>query len=282
MCVLTFFEARGGKPSLASRNLANSGSNLISEEPPCKMQAWPEPETILKTEPVFSFLSKPSVVGAITDSNALLSDFDSADCDCIELRLDRLGNGAEVIAFCERHQSRLPLLLTARDSAQGGLGEHTALQREALLRSLLSYASAIDVEFSNFERFSSLLSEARRSYIAIVGSSHDFEGFDETETHRMIQAAQAAGTTVAKAAVMLRDARDFARFEALSSQLTGSQFSLMGMGPYGPASRLLAAQHGSLLNYGYLGEQATAPGQWPAALLKQVIAATPPFHSPSA
>jgi 3-dehydroquinate dehydratase-1 len=49
--------------------------------------------------------------------------------------------------------------------------------------------------------------------------------------------------------------------------------SVMGMGPLGPVSRLLYAQHGSLLNYGYLGDQATAPGQWPAKLLKEAIAA---------
>ena len=47
--------------------------------------------------------------------------------------------------------------------------------------------------------------------------------------------------------------------------------SMMGMGELAPASRLLYAQHGSLLNYGYLGEEPTAPGQWPAILLKEAI-----------
>ena len=46
----------------------------------------------------------------------------------------------------------------------------------------------------------------------------------------------------------------------------------MGMGPLAPASRLLAAQCGSLLNYGYLGTGSTAPGQWPARLLKEALA----------
>jgi 3-dehydroquinate dehydratase-1 len=45
----------------------------------------------------------------------------------------------------------------------------------------------------------------------------------------------------------------------------------MGMGPLAPVSRLLCAQCGSVLNYGYLGKTATAPGQWDAAFLKQAI-----------
>ena len=45
----------------------------------------------------------------------------------------------------------------------------------------------------------------------------------------------------------------------------------MGMGPLAPASRLLAAQLGSVLNYGYLGSEPTAPGQWSARFLKEAV-----------
>jgi 3-dehydroquinate dehydratase-1 len=44
----------------------------------------------------------------------------------------------------------------------------------------------------------------------------------------------------------------------------------MGMGALGRVSRLLLAQLGSVLNYGYL-DQATVPGQWPAARLRELI-----------
>ncbi len=46
--------------------------------------------------------------------------------------------------------------------------------------------------------------------------------------------------------------------------------SVMGMGKYGKVSRLLFAQAGSVLNYGYLGSAQVA-GQWPAVVLKQRI-----------
>jgi 3-dehydroquinate dehydratase len=45
----------------------------------------------------------------------------------------------------------------------------------------------------------------------------------------------------------------------------------MGMGAYGKVSRLVLAQAGSCLNYGYLGT-ANASGQWPVSVLKARIA----------
>ena len=45
----------------------------------------------------------------------------------------------------------------------------------------------------------------------------------------------------------------------------------MGMGRLGKISRLLLAQAGSVLNYGYL-DQPNASGQWEATLLKKRLA----------
>jgi 3-dehydroquinate dehydratase-1 len=42
----------------------------------------------------------------------------------------------------------------------------------------------------------------------------------------------------------------------------------MGMGRFGKVSRLLLAQAGSVLNYGYL-DRPNASGQWEATILKQ-------------
>ena len=45
----------------------------------------------------------------------------------------------------------------------------------------------------------------------------------------------------------------------------------MGMGRFGKVSRLLFAQAGAVLNYGYL-DKPNASGQWEATLLKKRIA----------
>jgi 3-dehydroquinate dehydratase-1 len=51
----------------------------------------------------------------------------------------------------------------------------------------------------------------------------------------------------------------------------------MGMGRFAAVSRLLCAQCGSVLNYGFLGTTPTAPGQWPAAQLKNLLSQLPPL-----
>lgn len=228
---------------------------------------------------MFIFPSKPLTVGAITDEKALASDFDQSSCDVIELRLDALGAGSKVVDFCERHHGQIPLLMTARDPSEGGVKEQTLDERLAMQQALLPFASAIDVELANQILYEELLLEAKRLGIALVLSSHNFVSFDHIATIETFANSRAAGAQVAKAAVMLKDAVDLTLFESLALDLAGSQFSLMGMGFYGPASRILAAQHGSILNYGYLGKEPTAPGQWPAKLLKEAIAACPRIPS---
>ncbi|MGJ8726117.1 MAG: type I 3-dehydroquinate dehydratase [Roseibacillus sp.] len=226
---------------------------------------------------MLTFSSLPLTVGAITDEKALTNTFGPESADLIELRLDALGAGQNVIEFAKRHSKSIPLLITARDPSEGGLNSLSHEERASLLQSLLPFAAAIDVEFANADSFSSLLTEAKSQDIKIVLSNHDFIGFDHMTTIDTIARAQASGADVAKAAVTVKDPVDLTLFESLLADMSGSPFSLMGMGPYGPVSRILAAQHGSLLNYGFLGAEPTAPGQWPAPLLKQVLAATPPI-----
>ena len=75
-----------------------------------------------------------------------------------------------------------------------------------------------------------------------------------------------------KAAAMLHSPADVSELAAFQLADHGLPVSTMGMGPLAPVSRLLCAQCGSVLNYGYLGSSPTAPGQWDAAFLKQAIA----------
>ena len=226
---------------------------------------------------MLTFSSQPLTVGAITDEKALAHTFPSESADLIELRLDALGAGPKVVEFAKRHHDSIPLLITARDPIEGGLNSLSFDDRFSHLQSLLPFASAIDIELANVAPFSNLLAEAKSHNVKIVLSNHDFIGFDHMVTIETIARAQASGADVAKVAVTLKDPIDLTLFESLLADMSGSSFSLMGMGPYGPVSRILAAQHGSLLNYGFLGDEPTAPGQWPARLLKEVLAATPPI-----
>ncbi|MDP0490953.1 MAG: type I 3-dehydroquinate dehydratase [Verrucomicrobiota bacterium JB023] len=216
-------------------------------------------------------------VGAITDPSALHESFSINDCDLIELRLDALWESPSLRDFCERHAGQVPLLLTPRAKEEGGLREWDEVARKKIICDLLPFASAIDIELANWSSFAELEPELHERKIDLVLSSHDFKKFDHVLTVEHLAQAQSLGASIAKVAVHLEDALDLTLFESLAHDFANQPVSIMGMGAYGPASRLLAAQHGSRLNYGFLGAEATAPGQWPAKLLKEAIAHSPPL-----
>jgi len=218
----------------------------------------------------------PLTVGAITDPDALSFQISPADCDLVELRLDVLGDGPEVLRFVLELNPALPLLITARHPDEGGADRRNVTNREGLLRGLLDQAAVIDLELRSLVELSALWAEAGQRTLLRVASFHDFEATPPLDQLRArIEAAAAAGADVAKLAFRIREPRDLLRIIELFQEPSPLPLSVMGMGPLAPSSRLLAAQLGSVLNYGYLGSQPTAPGQWPAPQLKRVLMASP-------
>ena len=88
--------------------------------------------------------------------------------------------------------------------------------------------------------------------------------------------AKDAGAAVFKAAAKMTSPADVARLAEFPATDHGLPVATMGMGPLAPVSRLLCAQYGSVLNYGYIGAKPTAPGQWSAAFLKQAVSQLQP------
>lgn len=168
---------------------------------------------------MLTFSTQPLTVGAITDENALIESFGPESADLIELRLDALGKGAKVLDFAKRHHSTIPLLITARDPAEGGLNSLSTSERLAHLQALLPYASVVDVELANIELFPDFLAEAKAKKVKVVLSNHDFTGFDHIATIETLARAQASGADVAKAAVTVRDPVDLTLFESLVADM---------------------------------------------------------------
>jgi 3-dehydroquinate dehydratase-1 len=97
----------------------------------------------------------------------------------------------------------------------------------------------------------------------------------ELATHARI--AKNAGAAAFKTAALLQtpdEVAALARFQMIDQ---GIPLSTMGMGGLAPVSRLLCAQAGSVLNYGFVGENATAPGQWSAKRLRECIRSLKPI-----
>lgn len=216
------------------------------------------------------------IVGSFGDSislgNTTLAEARKS-CDILEIRLDILvAEGLKPDASLWAHLAGFPTLFTARRKEEGSPIELSAAERSELIRNILEEAAIIDVEVASIDEMSELLDEIKQRGIPWVASYHNFEKLpSSTELAAAAKRAKNAGATVFKAAARLATPADIARLAEFQLADHGITVATMGMGPLAPVSRLLCAQSGSVLNYGFLGETATAPGQWSAGFLKQAV-----------
>jgi len=192
-------------------------------------------------------------------------------CDLVEIRLDLLKSGdLPIDSALWQHLAGSPLLFTARRNDEGGAGDLDPSQRMDLLAAVKDSAALIDIEVASIGEMGAFLENLEVPWIA---SYHDFEKLPD---HGVLAEAAArakdAGAAAFKVAARLHSTSDISRLADFQLADHGIPVSTMGMGPLAPVSRLLCAQCGSVLNYGYIGCTPTAPGQWDAAFLKQAVA----------
>ncbi|HEY8962171.1 MAG TPA: type I 3-dehydroquinate dehydratase [Luteolibacter sp.] len=220
----------------------------------------------------------PLTVGSFGEIPALLGALPGpvrSACDVVEIRLDLLvADGFEPNRRLWCHLEGIPLLFTARRKEEGGALASTAAQRAAWLASCLDDAAAVDIEVASLGEMEATVETLAARGIPLIASFHDFHGmpFPE-ELMERLQTARQAGAAVFKAAAKLHSPDELAALGNFQREDHGISKALMGMGPLAPVSRLMCAQYGSVLNYGYLGQTPTAPGQWSAARLKDAIGA---------
>lgn len=196
-----------------------------------------------------------------------------AACDVLEIRLDLLEH-PETRPWA--HLTGIPMLFTARRGDEGGKGDLSAARRSELLEAVLDEAALIDVELESAGEMADLLEKAAEQGVPWVASWHDFEGRADSfgKIPAMAERATQAGAACFKAAVRLHGMDDLAKLAGLLTETHPLPLSLMGMGPLAPVSRLLCAQYGSVLNYGFIGDAPTAPGQWNSGLLKEALSSS--------
>ena len=214
----------------------------------------------------------PRVVGAVHTLAGLrlAQKLRPESLDVVEIRIDAL---LEHLLEVERTIPRIavPVLITARHPAEGGLGNLPANRRRELLARFLPHAALVDVELRSAPGFRSLIEEVKAAGATLVISDHHFRRMPSLAQMRARQErAFRAGAAIFKLATVLPAAGDFARLLELAGERAPGPRALMGMAKFGQVSRLALAQAGSVLNYGYL-DRPNAPGQWEARELKQFL-----------
>ena len=219
-----------------------------------------------------STLSGSPVVATVHSQDGLrvAERLGKGDVDLLELRVDALAeNLAEVRRLLAK--ARLPVLLTVRHPAEGGIGNLSVGRRRELFREFLPAVALVDVELRSVAMMREELSAAKERGIGIVVSDHHF---GRTPALAQLRArrrrAFAAGADIFKLACLADGAGSVARLLDFVSESKAGPVAVMGMGKFGQVSRLVLACAGSILNYGYL-DRPNAPGQWEARELKGLL-----------
>ncbi len=225
----------------------------------------------------------PVVVGSFGDASSLASAKPESladECDVAEIRLDLFHREFALVGpALWQHLLPFPLLFTARRHSEGSLFDLSTTERSALLSSAMNDAAIIDIEALSSSEMAGLIDEIRARGIPWIASYHDFNQLPSNQkltTHAAI--AKEAGADAFKVAARLGTLEDLASLARFQMTDHGIPLATMGMGDLAPVSRLLCAQAGSVLNYGYIGETPTAPGQWSARQLKDGIRSLKPIH----
>jgi 3-dehydroquinate dehydratase-1 len=208
--------------------------------------------------------SSGSVVGIVDSPEALTKSLKLApgEVDYLEWRADFMGP--------DLPDSRLPWVVTARHPDEGGQNAMNAVQRRDALLQMLPKASIVDVEVRSLPVMKKVVVAAHSQGVQVACSFHDFQKTPSTQRLKeVIDRAGDSGANAVKIATMTRFPSDIGRLLDLWSY-SPLPLALMGMGPLGMASRLLFANCGSVLNYGWL-HQPNVPGQWSAWELKALI-----------
>ncbi len=225
------------------------------------------------------FGAGPLVVGTITRHDWLPSGGHKIDyaCDIVEIRLDQVGletsGWRDDVKAIEA--AGIPVLVTLRLAGEGGGWARPDLERLPILASVLGEASCIDVEYLSETR-RPLCAMAERLGKPVIVSYHNFERTPALPELEDIlgKIRECSSVAIPKITTMVLRPEDVVTLKTFLSRNRQAPLCVMGMGDLGTETRVLFPSLGSCLTYGYL-DSPSAPGQLPAARLKQLIAGGP-------
>jgi 3-dehydroquinate dehydratase/shikimate dehydrogenase len=165
------------------------------------------------------------------------------DADLVELRLDSVGDPNVAAALDGR---RRPVVITCRPAWEGGGFKGSEEERKRILGEALAQgAEYVDVEWR--AQFNDLI--ARTGGKRIVLSAHDFHAVP-IDLEARVHAMRSTGAEVVKIAAATTSLSDCIPLLELGAADGGDRgLIVIGMGPHGFATRVLAARFGSRWTY---------------------------------
>ena len=197
----------------------------------------------------------------------------------VEWRADQyVGDRKSMLPLLREWTRGRLLLVTLRTLQEGGASSEDpeACAAFCLEAAASGYVDLIDVELRwGTELVRDLISRLRSLGVAVVLSSHDWEGTPESGVllDRFQQMSE-LGASLRKIAVTPHVPEDVLRLLRVTRKAAQSDpdhpVISMAMGALGTVTRLCGEAFGSAVTFGS-GQRASAPGQIPADLLEQIL-----------
>ncbi|MHC5082628.1 MAG: shikimate dehydrogenase [Planctomycetota bacterium] len=202
----------------------------------------------------------------------------AAGAEAIEIRMDSLDNPCPEVAtglIAQGKKTKLPIIVTCRDKAEGGVAELQQSVRLSILRqAVIDGVDFIDVEFDSYKHpdvqsvLNAELDEATGTRLIL--SAHNFVGpfADLNILYESILSLYP--DAIPKIVYKARHINDcFAAFDLLTE--ADRPTICFCMGAAGQISRILAKKFGAFLTFASLdADSETAPGQVPIADMKNL------------
>jgi 3-dehydroquinate dehydratase/shikimate dehydrogenase len=222
-------------------------------------------------------LAIPVSANTIETATRQIDSAKQAGAEIIELRMDYLKdlNVSQVKQLIKetKRSSQSAVLITCRDSREGGIGKHLEdLRIQLFIEAVKQGADFIDLEFQNYrqdkirQKVQQVLHE--NPLAKLILSAHNFEGKFDSVSDLYNKIRNIEPSAIAKLVYTAKHINDcFEAFDVLHD--SDGDVITFCMGKAGLISRVLAKKLGSFLTFASLNtESATAPGQLTARELK--------------
>lgn len=189
-----------------------------------------------------------SDIGQIADVAEFRADlYPSRDSNYLTEQIKRLGS--------------MPVLLTIRSPLENGRWSGREDERLELFRGLMPHVDGLDVELgSGLLRY--IAPAARKRWKMVIGSRHYFDGTPNlAELSENQRWAYEQGADYVKLAAQVDTIDDLEVIEDFTNEHKGQDIITVGMGFYGPPSRIRLPLLGSKLTYAHSGHGEVAAGQ---------------------
>lgn len=225
-----------------------------------------------------TYLAVPVAAKDKPEASELIKTAQREGAEVLELRTDYLADlnvdKVKELVGCAR-KTKLPIIVTCRDKAQGGAADWPlSLRAEILVEALNCGVEFIDCEFENFPRIQEKLKQAleQNPKARIILSAHNFDGPWQkgklTQLYDDIKAA--CPDAIPKLVYAAKHINDcFEAFDLLHNK--DDDAIVFCMGTDGLISRILAKKFNGFLSFASVSDDnATAPGQITVKQLKDL------------